>query len=178
MSFMKRTALIGIALILLSTSAMPAMAATNAPLTIENRTETTVTLILRGPTDKDVVVNRYNMEISLVIGFYDYRYYACGRLRHGSFTLGGGGYTLRLRKCEKGIMSTISLINRTGHTFALDLFGATHYALTVKEGLTKLKLVAGVYQYSTNACGFPVQRGTIKLKSGDNEDWVFFCNDE
>jgi hypothetical protein len=161
---------------LLGITAAPALAASEIDFEIRNRTETTVSLILRGPTDMTVSVRPGNKTLRLLPGLYSYRYFACGHNNSGTFTFSGAGHFLVLRKCEKGINSTVTIVNKTGHTFSLDMFGSTHYALTIKPGDNKLTLVAGVYQYSTDACGFPIQKGTAKLKSGLNNDWVFDCD--
>ncbi len=176
MNFRSRLVSLSLVLILLGTSVAPAFASGGEiDFVIRNRTETTVSLVLRGPTDMNVSVRPGNKTLRLVPGLYIYRYFACGHNNSGTFSFSGAGHFLVLRKCEKGLNSTVTIVNKTGHTFSLDMFGPKHYALTIKPGDNKLTLVAGVYQYSTDACSGPIQKGTAKLKSGLNEDWVFDC---
>lgn len=176
MNFKSRLVSLSLVLILLGITAAPAFAASEINFEIRNRTEITVKLILHGPSDMTLNIRPGNKTLRLLPGLYNYRYFACGHNTSGTFSFSGAGHFLVLRKCEKGLNATLTIVNKTGHTFALDLFGTKHYALIIKPGDNKMTLVAGVYQFSTNACGFPVQKGTAKLKSGVNEDWVFDCD--
>jgi hypothetical protein len=112
--------------------------------------------------------------VKLEPGVYDYRYTACGRSIHGTFTV-AFGTILVLKKCEKGLEAKVTIENLTGHTFSITLTGPKHYSLIVAPGDNKLTLLPGAYQYSTNACG-KIETGTIKFKANHSQTWTWDCD--
>lgn len=176
MSIWKRLLVLALALAFLTVAAAPAWAAEDsATLTINNKTGSDVNLILRGPTDLDVHVVRLTTKVRLEYGTYEYRYTACGLRRSGTFTIGYGGRTLLLKKCEKDPNGSFVLDNRTGRTFILILLNSSkRYVLTIKPGDNKLTVLAGRYQYSAYVCGV-VQKGEQRIKSKNNPDWLWTC---
>ncbi|MEX2160994.1 MAG: hypothetical protein WD751_03685 [Anaerolineales bacterium] len=176
MKFGKRVSLIALTALLLATAVVPALAASEVNLEIKNKTETTVNLVLSGPTDLKLTITRLTTNVRVEPGLYTYRYVACGLTNTGTFTVGSGGGTLTLKKCEKGLYGTIVVDNRTGSTFTLTLTGPKRYVLTIKPGDNKLTLLAGRYQYSARACGETVS-GAKAVKSGSKSpDWIWRCD--
>ncbi|MEX1247794.1 MAG: hypothetical protein WEA61_04885 [Anaerolineales bacterium] len=172
----RRVSLIALTMLLLATAVAPALAASEVTLVIRNKTEASVYLILRGPTDLKVTITRLTTNLRVEPGVYTYRYVACGRTNTGTFTVGSTGGTFTLKKCEKGLNGTIVIDNRTGSAFTLTLTGPKRYVLTIKTGENKLTLLAGRYQFSARACGETVT-GTKAIKSGNkNSDWIWRCD--
>jgi hypothetical protein len=177
MNAVKRIALVMIAAVLLAVAAAPALAAEDAStLTIQNKTGSNVSLILRGPTDLDLDIVRLTTKVRLDWGTYSYRYEACGLRRNGTFTIGYGGATLILKKCEKAPNGSIIIDNRIGQTFVLILLNSEkRYVLTIKPGDNRVSVLAGRYQYSAYVCG-SIQSGEKSIKSKNNADWVWSCS--
>lgn len=173
----KQVTILLLAAILLATNALPVFAAASeVALTIRNKTQATVNLILRGPDDFDLTITRVTTIVKVDPGTYEYRYRACGLMRTGTIVVTNAGGTLTLRKCEKDLNGIIVITNLTGKTFTLVLNGPRLYALTIKPGENKLTLVAGRYQFSAKTCGETVS-GVRGIKSGNkNTDWVFECD--
>lgn len=176
MKMWKRIAVFTLTALLIATAVMPAFAASEVGLDIINKTQTTVNLVLSGPTDLKVTITRTFTPLRVEPGLYTYRYEACGLRNTGTFTVGSGGATFTLRKCEKDLNGIIVIQNLTGKTFTLTLSGPKRISLTIKPGDNKLTVMAGRFQYSALVCGKTVT-GTHPIKSGNkNPDWVFKCS--
>lgn len=176
MNLWKRSLTLLLAVVLLAVVVMPALAAEDSgTLTIQNKTGSNVNLILRGPTDVNVEIVRLTTKVRLEYGVYEYRYTACGLRRSGTFTIGFGGRTLILRKCEKNPNGSLIVDNRTGQTFVLILLNSSkRYVLTIKPGDNRITILAGRYQYSAYVCG-KLQNGEKPIKSKNNPDWIWSC---
>lgn len=180
MNFIKRSALISIALLLVFLTVAPALAAparagSEVSVHINNKTGGVVEIILRGPTDANETLRKGDNVVKLKPGLYNYRYTACGHSIRGTFTVSGSGSTLLLKKCEQSLEAKVTIENLTGHTFSITLTGPKHYSLTVAPGTTKLVFLPGAYQYSTNACG-AIEKGTIKFKANHTQTWSWDCD--
>ena len=170
----KRAVFASLAVLLLATLVTPARADDKATLTILNLTQSTVVLKLDGPTDQTVTIDKPITKVRLEFGKYEYSYRACGIRRAGSFTLGFGGKTIKLIKCEKGLYATLIIENLTGRTFNLLLNGPKVYMLSVIPGDYKYTVQAGRYSYKAVVCGETLT-GERGLKSKNNADWVWNC---
>ncbi len=170
----KRAVFLGLAVLLLATMVTPAHADDEATLTILNLTQSTVVLKLSGPTDLTVTIDKPNTKVRLEFGKYEYSYRACGIRRTGSFTLGFGGRTLKLVKCEKGLNATLVINNLTGRPFYMLLNGPKVYMLYIIPGDYKYTVQAGRYVYKTFVCG-ETRTGEKGLKSKNNADWIWSC---
>jgi hypothetical protein len=170
----KRVLFTGLAALLLTTMVTPAQAEDKGTLTIINLTQSTVVLKLDGPSDQTVTIDKPFTKVSLEFGKYDYSYRACGIRRTGTFTLGFGGKTIKLVKCEKGLYATLIISNLTGKTFDLLLNGPKVYMLSVIPGDYKYTVQAGRYSYRALVCG-ETRTGEKGLKSKNNADWVWSC---
>lgn len=170
----KRAVLVGLAMLLLAAMVTPARADDEATLTILNLTQSTVVLKLDGPTDQTVTIDKPITKVRLEHGKYEYSYRACGINRSGTFTLGYGGKTIKLVKCEKGLYATLVIKNLTGKAFQLLLNGPKRYNLTIQPGDYKYTVQAGRYEYKALVCG-TTQTGERGLKSKNNLDWVWSC---
>lgn len=175
MNFFKRSALLAITLLLVLGSVAPAYAGDEVTVHVNNKTGGEVKIIFRGPTDDFFVVKKGDNVVKLEPGYYVYRYTACGRSINGTFTVASFGTILVLKKCEKGQESKVTIENLTGRTFSITLTGPKHYSLAVAPGITKLILLPGAYQYSTNACG-KMEKGTIKFKANHTQTWTWECD--
>ncbi|MCL5429351.1 MAG: hypothetical protein M1347_06095 [Chloroflexi bacterium] len=170
----KRIAIFALALWLLAPAAAPALAASEVTLTIRNLTQSNTTLILRGPTDLEITIERQVTKVRVEPGNYSYRYQGCGRMNTGTFSVGSNGATFKLKKCEKGLYATLVINNLTGNTFGLTLNGPKHYFLSIIPGDHKYTVFAGRYVYSAFVCGERLA-GEKGLKSKQNPDWVWRC---
>lgn len=157
-------------------AAQPVFAASEVALTITNKTQSTVSLVLSGPTDLKLTITRNRTVVRVEPGVYTYRYEACGLRNMGTFSVGSTGGTLLLKKCEKDRNGTIVIQNLTGSSFLLRLNGPARYALTLKPGDNKLTLVAGRYEYIARVCS-ATRTGEHAVKSGSKSpDWIFRCS--
>jgi hypothetical protein len=170
----RHTLFASLAVLLLAILVTPAQADDEGTLTILNLTQSTVVLKLDGPTDQTVTVDKPFTKVRLEFGKYEYSYRACGIRRAGSFTLGFGGKTIKLVKCEKGLYATLIIDNLTGKTFSLLLNGPKVYMLSIIPGDHKYTVQAGRYSYRAIVCG-ETRTGERGLKSKTNDDWVWSC---
>jgi hypothetical protein len=169
----KRVLMVLLALLVFASVASPVFAADEVALEVFNKTQSTVNLVLNGPTDMKVSISRAFTVLRLEPGLYNYRYKACGVNRTGTFTLSSTGGTFTLKKCEKDLNGNINITNLTGSPFILRLSGPRNYNLTIKPGVNRLTLQAGRYGYSASICG-STETGSHAIKSGKkNPDWVF-----
>jgi hypothetical protein len=163
-------------MLLLATSVVPAFAASEVGLDIRNLTQSTVQLILNGPTDLKLTITRTYTTVRVEPGTYTYRYEACGLRNTGTFRVGNSGGSLLLKKCEKDRNGVIVIQNLTGSSFLLRLNGPARYALTIKPGDNKLTLAAGRYEYIASVCK-ETRTGERAVKSGSKSvDWVWRCD--
>jgi hypothetical protein len=174
MKIWKRVLLAGFAVLLLAAMVTPAQADDEATLTILNLTQSTVVLKLSGPTDQTVTIDMPITKARLEYGKYEYSYRACGISRTGTFTLGFGGKTIKLVKCEKGLFATLIINNLTGKTFSLLLNGPKVYMISIIPGDHKYTVQAGRYSYKAFVCG-ETRTGEHAFKSKNNADWVWSC---
>jgi hypothetical protein len=175
----KQSFAIGIALVMLLATAVPALAAPVkvVPVVFQNRTTTEVFLTLKGPTKTTVELNVGRTTEEVLPGEYDYRYEACGRTFRGTFTVGTTGGSLIIKKCSSSLQTTFVVQNNTGNAFRLFLEGAkAGYAVWIGVGKNTVTVLTGGYQYSATVCG-ENEQGTFKARAAGVPNWVFDCKD-
>jgi hypothetical protein len=179
MKFWKKGLVVAIAALLLLTTTATAFAAPREDtidFEFRNKTGAAIQLTLKGPTDAVITVRSTGLtSVQLEPGLYSYRYTACGRVNRGTFTAAEGRTPFILRKCANALTHEINISNRTGHAFILTLLGrAQSYGFWVAPGNNSFTVLAGGYQYTTNACGSP--SGQFKAGLRPSAAWVFTCD--
>ncbi len=174
MKIWSRIILFALVTVLLMATVSPALAYSEVTLTILNLGQSKTTLILRGPMDLDIAIQRQITKVRVEPGNYDYRYLGCGRTVSGTIQVGSHGATLKVLKCEKDLFGTVVITNLTGRTFELLLHGPKTYFLTIITGDHKYTVHAGRYEYRAFVCG-AFRTGEKGLKAKNNADWVWSC---
>jgi hypothetical protein len=183
MKFLKQGLVLGLAALLLATTAATAVAAPRidtVDIDVENRTGSTVFLTLNGPgeTARVSISANESMELSLEPGEYFYKYMACGHLNTGFYTAGVGQPALVLKKCGGMATSNIVIENQTGSPFVLTLSGQQPYGFWIPPGGITIQVLAGGYQFSSNACD--VDNGVLKASASRPQPliWTFECGSQ
>lgn len=173
----KKIFIVGLAALLLATTAAPAFAADDVPVTIANKTGEAVSVTFKGgPDNVTVEVGKGRMlDVKLEEGNYTYKYTACGKKFVGTIAVFNPSATLRLPKCGNPQESTVVIDNRLNGPFRLLLSGAKNYSIWIGTGITKLTLVAGGYRYSAFVCG-ETETGALKAKANKSQTWVWECD--
>ncbi len=175
MKIWNRVALFALLMLMMAVTAGPALASDEVTLTIRNLGQSKTTLILRGPTDLEIAVERQITKVRVEPGSYDYRYAGCGRIFSGTIDIGSNGATLKLMKCEKDLYGALVISNLTGRPFELLIHGPKTYYLTIATGDHKYTVRAGRYEYRAFVCG-AAQTGEKGLKAKNNQDWIWKCD--
>lgn len=178
MKLWKKSMVVLLAAIMLATTVGAAFAADTINFQFQNKTGASVQMTLKGPTDTIITVPATNRMTSakLLPGEYSYRYNACGSVVRGTFTVvDGSNSAFVLRKCSNALTSQVTISNQTGNAFILTLTGQGRtYGFWISTGRNVITVLAGGYDFSSNACLSP--SGTLKASQRVKAVWVWDCN--
>jgi hypothetical protein len=140
-------------------------------LTIDNRTDDTVSITLTGPENYVVNSKPGKTKLKVIPGIYRYSYFTCGRYDSDQIDLSKKKNTLSTFVCH---YTKIVIENLTGDLLHLTIKNSsTKYTYALIPGKTNILISGSVIDYSAKAiCG--TKSGAIRL-TRRNISWIWYC---
>jgi hypothetical protein len=161
--------LVTLAVFLLSAMS-PALAAGSSlkvPLVINNNAGQFIPVKLSGPADYSFDVPSGTSTKFVLNGLYHYSVSGCGDKKKGAVVTTPSGGKLNINICRP---VNLYILNHTGARLGLSLVGPRNYFFSLPEGLTKLRVLGGTYDFTGYACG-TTKSGGFKVSGGNYWKW-------
>lgn len=202
MNQIKKIVFVSLVFILLATSLTPALAAGEASLTIQNKSDGYRYVVLTGPqTVAQMVLSGQSLNVELPTGTYDYSYWGCGLQTSGTLKVKNGANKLIIAACGSQANSTgtggsssannaaaisgtgdedtgkLIMINNLFQNIRVTFTGASTAYLYIPHGRTQVALPAGDYTLSYISCGLPVN-DTTRVVANRTRNYELECENE